>query len=291
MAQFAAGNRLGQGVLPVPEERLRLDIEEQSAGQAETEHEEFQRLDPQQGQCLVEVRNLAAESKERTIDDAEDAAGNGRIVLDALFQGPRIDVGVPRELQNLHGNPGQTVELPATCYQLVEGCRGIDHAGLALQTGGCGCLAIAETTSRTIRDGRLALPLNSLSVNVAYGRTKHAEPAFQTNPAGGDLGRPPFRTATPPQKQGFRALPTLNESSAAGNARLEPARKPFWASTISVHRQGSPTGSRSVRMETYLRCRIRDRIRRFLRPSFRRPLPVFLTPTRHSIKVVRCCLV
>ena len=121
MAQFPAGDRLGQRVLPIPEERLRLDIQEQPAGQAEPQHQEFQRLDPQQGQCLVEVRNLAAESKERAIDDAEDAAGNGRIVLDALFQGPRIDVGVPRELQNLHGNAGQTVELSATVLPVGRG--------------------------------------------------------------------------------------------------------------------------------------------------------------------------
>ena len=30
----------------------------------------------------------------------------------------------------------------------------------------------------------------------------------------------------------------------------------------------------------YLRCRILDRIRRFLRPSFSRPFPVFFVPTR-----------
>jgi hypothetical protein len=32
------------------------------------------------------------------------------------------------------------------------------------------------------------------------------------------------------------------------------------------------------RIISYLRCRMRDRMRRFLRPSLRRPLPVFLTP-------------
>lgn len=32
----------------------------------------------------------------------------------------------------------------------------------------------------------------------------------------------------------------------------------------------------------FLRWRIRERMRRFLRPSFRRPLPVFLTPTNSS---------
>ena len=104
MAQFPAGDRLGQRVLPIPQERLRLDIQEQPAGQAESQHQEFQRLDSQQGQGLVEVRHLAAEPEKRTIDHAEDSAGNCRIVLDALFQGPRIDVGVPRQLQDLHGN-------------------------------------------------------------------------------------------------------------------------------------------------------------------------------------------
>lgn len=33
----------------------------------------------------------------------------------------------------------------------------------------------------------------------------------------------------------------------------------------------------------FFRCRMRDRIRRFLRPIFRRPLPVFLTPTDHLL--------
>lgn len=33
-----------------------------------------------------------------------------------------------------------------------------------------------------------------------------------------------------------------------------------------------------------LRWRIRERMRRFLRPSFRRPLPVFFVPTHNSVE-------
>jgi len=36
----------------------------------------------------------------------------------------------------------------------------------------------------------------------------------------------------------------------------------------------------AVTIDYFLRCRILARIRRFLRPNLRRPLPVFLVPTR-----------
>ena len=45
-------------------------------------------------------------------------------------------------------------------------------------------------------------------------------------------------------------------------------------------------GGRSV----YLRCRILARMRRFLRPSLRRPFPVFLTPTHCSVLSCWTCL-
>jgi len=37
------------------------------------------------------------------------------------------------------------------------------------------------------------------------------------------------------------------------------------------------------RADYFLRWRILERMRRFLRPSFRRPLPVFFVPTRDSV--------
>ncbi len=130
MTQFPPSDRLGQRVLPIPKERLRLDIQKQPAGQAESQHQEFQRLDSQQGQRLGQVRHFAAESEERTIDHAKDSAGDRRVVLNTLFEGPRIYVGVPRQLQNLHGDAGQTVELSEPCRQVVQGRRGIDHGGV-----------------------------------------------------------------------------------------------------------------------------------------------------------------
>ena len=146
VAQFPAGNRLGQRVLPIPQQGLGLDVQEQSAGQAESQNQQFQWLDPQQGQRLIEVRHLPAESEKRTIDHAKDSAGNGRIVFDALFQCPCIDVRVPCQLQNLHGNAGQAIKLTRPSCQMVQGRRGIDHAGLAIEAGDC------------------------LSINLAYGR-------------------------------------------------------------------------------------------------------------------------
>lgn len=38
--------------------------------------------------------------------------------------------------------------------------------------------------------------------------------------------------------------------------------------------------AKSIAIDYFLRCRILARIRRFLRPNLRRPLPVFLVPTR-----------
>jgi hypothetical protein len=38
----------------------------------------------------------------------------------------------------------------------------------------------------------------------------------------------------------------------------------------------------------YLRWRILARLRRFLRPIFRRPLPVFLTPTIRLLAELTC---
>lgn len=55
--------------------------------------------------------------------------------------------------------------------------------------------------------------------------------------------------------------------------------KPFLTSAQRSKRHQEP----SININYYLRCRIFDRILRFLRPSLRRPLPVFLTPTRAPI--------
>ena len=47
----------------------------------------------------------------------------------------------------------------------------------------------------------------------------------------------------------------------------------------SLQKQCEPAQGRKI---YFLRWRILDRIRRFLRPIFRRPLPVFLDPTQFS---------
>src|SRR5690606_15408726 len=45
---------------------------------------------------------------------------------------------------------------------------------------------------------------------------------------------------------------------------------------------GRQATGRELTPACYLRWRMRERMRRFLRPSLRRPLPDFLTPTSHS---------
>src|ERR1700720_1738129 len=52
----------------------------------------------------------------------------------------------------------------------------------------------------------------------------------------------------------------------------------------AIYREG--VGKRSSSTD-YLRWRIFERMRRFLRPSLRRPLPVFLVPTQGSVERAR----
>jgi hypothetical protein len=56
---------------------------------------------------------------------------------------------------------------------------------------------------------------------------------------------------------------------------------------LALTAEGHPVGERLEGgwlepNDDYLRWRIRARLRRFLRPSLRRPLPDFLTPTLHN---------
>ena len=74
-----------------------------------------------------------------------------------------------------------------------------------------------------------------------------------------------------------------------GTAPIISAAGPA-ASTINGTRsdRGEATASgwrrRAERNAGYLRCRILDRMRRFLRPILRRPFPVFLLPTQDSVR-------
>ena len=72
-------------------------------------------------------------------------------------------------------------------------------------------------------------------------------------------GRWAPREQVPTETRGTRGMPDV--------ARLLVAR---------LHSPGQK--------RAYLRWRIFERIRRFLRPSFRRPLPVFFVPTQYSVE-------
>lgn len=84
----------------------------------------------------------------------------------------------------------------------------------------------------------------------------------------------------PLEKRTIRTTGTAQILSAAGRV----------ARTINGTRsdRGDATASgwrrRAERSATYLRCRILDRMRRFLRPILRRPFPVFLLPTQCSVR-------
>ncbi len=191
-------------VLPVPQERFRFHVEKEAAGQAEAQHQKLQRFDAQQGQCLAQVGHVAVGREQRTVDHAEHAAGNRRIVLDAFLQRPRVDVGVAREMQDLHGDAGQAVQLGRAGRKLVEDRFRLSHSRCTRKAGGL----------QAVR--------------------RHCGPTSKSSLRGAACGQSPEKIC----------------------------------------------GAKD-----YLRCRIRDRMRRFLRPSFRRPFPVFLTPTRYSSNV------
>jgi len=91
---------------------------------------------------------------------------------------------------------------------------------------------------------------------------------FRRNPAGPRVGR---RTEQPHSRMGDSA--ELCGALPGGHGYLS-------------RNIGSFTGrhSRNCSRTYFLRCRIRARIRRFLRPILRRPRPVFFTPTEDFLR-------
>lgn len=78
---------------------------------AETQHEQFQRLDAEQGQRLVQVAHFARQREQRTVDHSQHFGHQGRVVFDAGFERPQIDLWLGRQLQQLDRHRGQRVKL------------------------------------------------------------------------------------------------------------------------------------------------------------------------------------
>jgi len=86
--------------------------------------------------------------------------------------------------------------------------------------------------------------------------------------------------------------PHLRQSyQKSWDAFLEATMKLWCFLEQSIGRIGNEPKTRtSLAQEGYfLRWRIRERMRRFFWPSFRRPLPVFFTPTNDSPNRLRYC--
>ena len=77
----------------------------------------------------------------------------------------------------------------------------------------------------------------------------------------------------------------LRTAGSQPTERGRASKTVHWAEQRHLPAQRYPTNPISDQQQPatgafyFLRCRIRERIRRFLRPTLRRPRPVFLTPT------------
>ena len=150
---------------------------------------------------------------------------------------------------------GRSVQPTGLCNQPVSATSRFVHGN--------------ELGLRTIRDGNCASGAATPPIRcLPRSRASPGTAPFQarTMSAKGTLpiGREPFVPADLPQQWDFlpRTCPTQPASPNRSGQPLLPRLR-----ERPIPHQRHP-----------LRCRIRARMRRFLRPSFRRPFPVFFTP-------------
>ena len=125
--QLPGGDGPRQRRSPVPLELLGRHLGKQLVRQAESEHQQPQRLVAQDRERLVQIGHFPPQAEERAVHDAEDFAGQRRVLLEQLLEHARIDLRLAGEPDDFERHGRAAVERRSAGGDLLNAGGDVVH--------------------------------------------------------------------------------------------------------------------------------------------------------------------